>query len=121
MRGEVLGIYVRNNSQLESDYVLHSQLAMYTHMAVRNTGSEYQAAENIKNKLVNNDGLTNIRVTEVNLDGIRHIVVAVPAKYTNIGPNSGDIAIVPDLKTNKNNVKESGHVAIITEEDASNF
>lgn len=104
-----------------SSQIKQFRLATYAHNAVKKSNDEVEAATIIKRQ-VESDGLNEgVRVTEAIINGQEHIVTAVPAKYTDLNPSTGDVAIVPKLKTLQNGVAQDGHVAVVTAEDAHNL
>lgn len=94
------------------------RLATFAHDAVRRNNNESRAADEIKQK-IEDEGLTDsVRITSAQINGQKHTVVAVPAQYTDLPPSTGDVAVVPKVKSKVGNTAGDNHVAVVTAEDA---
>jgi hypothetical protein len=97
------------------------RLATYAHEAARNSRKERDAANIIKEKIQKKNNISEgVRVTEEIINGSKHVFTAVPAKCTDLPPETGDVAVVPNMDMESKS-SDRWHVAVVTAKDARNL
>lgn len=110
-----------SSNQSSSREIKQFRLATYAHEAARDSQTEREAADIIKNKIEKKNNITDgVRVTEEMINGSKHIFTAVPARYTDLPPQTGDVAVVPNMDMESKG-SDGWHVAVVTAKDARNL
>ena len=103
----------------DGEEVKQFRLATYAHRAAQQSSSEEEAAMIVEQKLAEAGVTQGVRITEAKVNGSVHIVTAVPAEKTDLPPNTGDVAVVPNMEMKENSTDT--HVGVVTARDAKSL
>jgi hypothetical protein len=110
-----------NSSISNKKEVKQFRLATFAHEAAKDAETERQAAEIIKKKIEKIGISDGVRVTEEMINNSIHTFTAVPSKFTDLPPETGDVAVVPNMDVNSKKSDSGWHVAVVTAKDARNL
>lgn len=110
-----------NSSISDSKEVKQFRLATFAHEAAKNAETERQAAEIIKEKIERIGISDGVRVTEEMINDSIHTFTTVPSKYTDLPPETGDVAVVPNMGVKSKKSDSGWHVGVVTAKDARNL